>query len=110
MHSFINTSGTISCPTQLGIYIRGVQVDTSDTSATVYVTLSGIGTSTVYTFSALSPVVPDIRFPKSTNVYISSSGTMNNVIINYILYGDQGAYTYAEAAGHGYTPIPARFR
>lgn len=112
MKTFIGLSGTIYCPDDFGIEVREVQADVIDPDTSdVLITLSGVGSDTDYSFSAIRPVTPQLRFGYNTNVDISSSGTLNTVLIDYVYYGDQGAYIYAASdKPHSAMLRPARLR
>ncbi len=93
MNNFIGTNGTITCPPALGVTVKSIQADVNDPTATdTSITLSGVVSGTVYSFSAISPVVADVAFYKDEDVTITSVGaSLNSVVINYVFRGDQTA-------------------
>lgn len=108
MNTFIGASGTINCPSDLGIMVKNVQINAADSSVTnVGITLSGVGTTTTYDFKGLSKIEPNIRFPYQAPVQLSSSGTLNTVIVSYVYYGDQTPHMNI-AGKHNTIPIPTR--
>ena len=99
MNTFIGLSGTIYASGGMAVVITNLQADVDDASVTdVGVVVSGVGTSTVYDFNGITPIQYDMIFPDNTNVYVSSSGSLRNVIINYIYSGDPRAAKFYESA------------
>lgn len=80
MKTFVGTSGYIPCPNSMGIEVRGVL-------STESVTLSGLWTSYIFDYS--EKVEGVFRFAANEDVNIDSAA---QVVVNYILYGDQTAY------------------
>jgi len=110
MENFIGLSGLIQCPSNLGIMIKSVQADVNDASVTnVGVTISGVGTGTSYDFNAITPVLPDIRLPYQAQASVTSSGSLRNVVIGYVYYGDMKNHMRINTPANT-IPIPWRFR
>lgn len=89
MKNWFGTTGTITCPTHLGITIKSIQSDVSDPATTdVSVVVSG-SLGTRYAVSAVSPLVADLVFMKDEDINVSATGTsLNGASINYITRGD----------------------
>jgi len=101
MENWIGQSGVIGViggHPGLGIMVKSIQVDYNTASPdSAYVTLSGSFGGAEKTFAAIRPVITDIQFALEEDVYVTSSDAgatedINNIIINYIYYGDQTAY------------------
>jgi hypothetical protein len=69
----------------------------------VYINISGMTTGIKYTVNGITPVVGDYRFRAGEDVYVSSSGTLNNAIIEYILVGEEEAYVYTRESQFPYS-------
>jgi len=110
MNSYIGTSGTIPCPDNLGIMVKRVHADVSNSAVTnVGITLSGVGTGESYHFNGITPVLPDIRFPYQAPVLVTSSGSLNSVVVGYVYYGDMTQHMNLNASSWA-IPIPTRLR
>lgn len=98
MEQFIGTSGTIYASGALAVVIKSIQADVNDPSVTdVGITASG-STGTIYTVNGITPTVSEFRFVSNEDVTITSSGSLNNAIINYVYAGAPYANKYVEAA------------
>jgi len=92
MESFNGLTGTITCPTAMGVTIKSVQSDVSDPTVTdVNVSISG-SLGTEYTVSAVSPIVTDLIFKVDETITVAASGTLNMCSINYVYRGDEPTY------------------
>ncbi len=102
MNTWIAQSGEIETGPGLGILIKSIQIDVNNQSADdVYVTLSGAYGRNTSTFTAIVPIVGDFRYELEENVHVLTSDVgstqdINNVIINYVHYGDQTIYMQAD--------------
>jgi len=97
METFFGTAGTITASGGLAVVIKSIQADVQDASVTdVAVTASG--GADVYTVNGITPTVHDMRFGFNQDVDISSSGTLNQAIINYIYVGEGDKYEDAAKA------------
>jgi hypothetical protein len=98
METYVGLSGVIIPNTGMGVVIKSIQSDVNTTTADgIWVAVSGSLGTTEHTFNAMSPIVGDFRFAESEEVAITyddggTSGELTNIVINYILYGDQIAY------------------
>ena len=107
MNTYVGISGDLSCPLGLGIEVRSIQADVLDASVTdVTVTLSG-SLGTRYSFNAITPVVGDFRFAVEEDVNVDSAGSINNLVLNYIFYGDQ--VKYKEGPWNGTRLMPGKW-
>ena len=96
MESFIGLSGILVPRPAQGFTIKSIATDLSDTTVTnVNVTLSG-NLGTHHSFSAITPVIATLVFKLDESITITSSGTLNKVIINYISRGDMRDYMQAD--------------
>ena len=111
MYNFMNTSGTITCPSGMCITVKSIQTDVADPSVTdINVTLSGVSTG-AKSFSAVSPIVAEIDFGRDEDINITSTGTgLNTVSINYIYRAGKQEYNMRLDPDRNPTPLPWRFR
>lgn len=113
--NFIGTAGTITPPSGLGVVITRIQGDTQNAAAdSISIAISGSLSDTAHTFGAIRPIETEIRFQPDEVINISGTdgGTDDSlqVVINYVLYGDNSVGMMRNDLQHSVYPTPWRFR